>query len=176
MNLWSRTDTSLLSRWWWTVDRTSLIAILSLMGLGLMLILAASPAISARHDLAPNHFIYRQLWFVGPALIVLVACSLLDADKIRRWALPALGICFLLLLSTLVLGANTNGARRWLSFGGFQLQPSEFLKPAFVLVLAAVLSEQSKLSAGSATSSVPRCSSPWRFRSQGSRTSVKRRF
>jgi cell division protein FtsW len=61
--------------------------------------------------------------------------------------LPFLGICFALLLATLVFGANTNGARRWLSLGTLSLQPSEFLKPAFVLVLAYVLSERAKFNA-----------------------------
>lgn len=147
MNLWSRTDTSRLSRWWWTVDRTSFFSIIALVGLGLMLILAASPAIAARHGFAPNHFIYRQLLFVVPAMFVLVACSLLDADRVRRWAFPVLGVFYVLLLATLLLGANTNGAKRWLSVGNFLLQPSEFLKPAFVLVLAYVLSERAKFNA-----------------------------
>jgi cell division protein FtsW len=145
MSLWSRTDTSLLSRWWWTIDRTSLAAMLALAGLGLMLILAASPAIAARHGLASNHFIYRQLLFIGPGLVVLLGCSLLGAERIRRLALPVLGIFFVLLLATLALGESINGARRWLSFGTLSLQPSEFLKPAFVLVLAAILSARERL-------------------------------
>jgi cell division protein FtsW len=146
MKLWSRTDTSPLSRWWWTVDRVSLASILALIGLGLMLILAAGPAVAAKHGLSPNHFITRQLLFIGPGLGVLIGCSVLEADRIKRLALPLLGICYVLLLATLALGETTHGARRWLVVGSLSLQPSEFLKPAFVLMMAALLAERTKIS------------------------------
>lgn len=150
MSFWSRTDRSLLSRWWWTVDRTSLLAILALAGLGLMLILAAGPAVAARHIPAfpANHFITRQLLFIGPALAVLVGFSLLDAGRIRRLAVPGFAIMLLLLLATLAFGEVRNGAQRWLSIAGLSLQPSEFLKPMFVLVLAALLSARTRFSPG----------------------------
>ncbi|MFO1186298.1 MAG: putative peptidoglycan glycosyltransferase FtsW [Alphaproteobacteria bacterium] len=148
MSFWSRTDRSLLSRWWWTVDRTSLLAILTLAGLGLMLILASGPAVAARHvpPFPASQFITRQLLFIGPALGVLIGCSLLDAERIRRLAVPGFVVAFLLLVATLVFGEVRNGAQRWLSIAGLSLQPSEFLKPMFVLVLAGLLSARGKVS------------------------------
>ncbi|MFZ1992094.1 MAG: putative lipid II flippase FtsW [Alphaproteobacteria bacterium] len=144
MTIWSRTDTSLLSRWWWTVDRFTLFAVLALIFFGLVLNLSASPAIAARHHLPSLHFFYRQIVFVGPAIALMVALSLVPPDALRQRTPLILLVCYLLLLSTLVLGGDVNGARRWLSIGGFKLQPSEFLKPFFVILLAMILNDESR--------------------------------
>lgn len=144
MSLWSRTDNSPLSRWWWTVDRATLIAVFALMAAGLVLVLAASAPIAARHQLPPLHFFMRQLVFVGPSIALMLGLSLVSLEQIRRWALPAFGLVYLLLLCTLLFGANMNGASRWLSIGSFTLQPSEFLKPFFVIVLATVMCDESR--------------------------------
>ena len=142
MTIWSRTDTSPLSRWWWTVDRMTLFAVLGLIALGLVLILSASPPIAAKHHLEPLHFFYRQLAFVVPAIVMMVALSLLPIDVLRGRAPIVLAVTYVLLLATLVLGGDVNGARRWLQVGAFKLQPSEFLKPFFVIVLATILSDE----------------------------------
>jgi cell division protein FtsW len=134
----------MLSRWWWTVDRFTLFAVLALIAFGLVLNLSASPAIAARHHLSSLHFFYRQIVFVGPAIALVVALSLTPIESLRRRTPVILLICYLLLLSTLVLGGDVNGARRWLSIGGFKLQPSEFLKPFFVILLAMILNDESR--------------------------------
>ncbi len=143
MTTWSRTDTSVLSRWWWTVDRITLFAVLALIFFGLVLNLSASPAIAARHHMPSMHFFYRQIVFVGPAVALMVALSLVPIETVRKHTPILLLVCYLLLLSTLMLGADINGAKRWLTIGGFRLEPSEFLKPFFVLLLAMILNDES---------------------------------
>ncbi|MGD8808349.1 MAG: putative lipid II flippase FtsW [Gammaproteobacteria bacterium] len=132
----TRSDTSVLSRWWWTVDKWSLVLLCTLCGVGLVLTSAASPAVAERLDLPPMHFVLRQALFVPPALAVLFMTSMLTPKQVRRLAVVVFGISVALLVLTLVAGHEIKGARRWLSIGGFSLQVSEFVKPAFAVTVA----------------------------------------
>ncbi len=137
----TRSDRSLLSDWWFTVDRLMFSAVLLLMIGGLLLSLAASPSVATRLGLDTFHFFTRHALLIGPALIVLVAASLLSPRMIRRASLVIFAVCMVLMVATLILGTEIKGASRWLQFAGFSLQPSEFAKPAFVVVCAWLFSE-----------------------------------
>ncbi len=137
----SRLDKSPVSTWWWTVDRWFLAAFLSLMGLGIVLSFAASPAVALRIGLDPFHFATRQIVFTIPALVVMLAVSFLESRYIRRLALVLLGIMLVLMVAVLYVGVEVKGARRWVSLAGLSIQPSEFLKPAFVIVCAWLFAE-----------------------------------
>lgn len=137
----TRSDRSLLSDWWFTVDRLMFSVILLLMIGGLLLSLAASPSVAIRLGLDTFHFVTRHALVLGPALIVLVAASLLTPRMIRRTSLVIFVVGMVLMIATLILGAEIKGASRWLHFAGFSLQPSEFVKPAFVIVCAWLFSE-----------------------------------
>ncbi len=137
----SRLDTSPVATWWWTVDRWFLAAFLSLMGLGIVLSFAASPAVALRIGLDPFHFATRQIVFTIPALVVMLAVSFLESRYIRRLALVLLGIMLVLMVAVLYVGVEVKGARRWVSLAGLSIQPSEFLKPAFVIVCAWLFAE-----------------------------------
>ncbi len=136
MNTVPRTDRSMIGQWWWTVDRVSLLVIFTLILGGVVFSMAASPPVAHRLDLPSFHFVYRQILFVVPTLICLVGFSLLGTRGVRRAAaLIFLGGMFLMVL-TLLIGAEVKGATRWISIGSFTLQPSEFVKPAFVVLAA----------------------------------------
>ena len=135
----SRTDTSLLGRWWWTVDRWMLTAVLLLMILGAALALAASPAAAERIGLDPFHFARQQLLFLPVAFVVMIGISLLSRTGVQRIGTAGAVLAVLLLALTLHVGVELNGARRWLALGSFNLQPSEFLKPCLAVLIAAVL-------------------------------------
>lgn len=137
----SRADNSLLGRWWWTVDRWTLAAICALVGVGYVMMLAASPAVAVRIHVARDSFILKQVVFLGIALVVVVVTSLLSPRGIRRVALAGCVIALLLTALTLVSGAEIKGARRWISLAGMSMQPSEFLKPCFAVVAAWLLAE-----------------------------------
>lgn len=140
----ARTDTSVLGRWWWTVDRWMLLALVALAAIGIVLAMAASPAVAERLNLDPLHFVRRQAIYFPVALLILVGVSLLSPVGARRLAVVVfLGSIFLLIL-TLMTGTEIKGARRWISLGGFTLQASEFVKPAFA-VLAAWMFSASRL-------------------------------
>ena len=136
MASFSRTDTSLLGRWWWTVDRWSLMALLMIVTAGVLLALAASPPVAERLGLETFYFARRHMILVPPAVALMLLISLLDARGVRRLAFVMFVAALCLLVATLFVGVEIKGARRWLSFYGFSLQPSELVKPAFAVVAA----------------------------------------
>lgn len=140
MIAFSRTDNSVLSRWWWTVDRWMLALILALAAVGIWLTLTASPAVAERLGLDAMHFVKRQSVFLGLAIVTTIGFSLLSTTLVRRIAvLGTLGMLGLMVL-TLLVGPEIKGATRWIQIGSFTLQSSEFLKPFFVVTTAWILS------------------------------------
>jgi cell division protein FtsW len=138
----SRTDTSTLGRWWWSVDRWTLAALLALIAIGYVMMLSASPAVASRIGATSRHmFLERQVFYSSLAILVMVGCSMFSPRWVLRFAiLGALGALFLTGL-TLVVGTEIKGARRWLSLPGMSLQPSEFLKPCLAVVCAWLIAE-----------------------------------
>lgn len=132
----NRTDRSLLANWWWTVDRWSVAAFLTLIAVGLVMSFAASPSMALRNDFPVFHYVNRNLLYLIPAMAILFGVSLLKPSQIQKagFALFAVGVALLIL--TMFIGIEVKGAQRWLRFGSFSLQPSEFVKPAFVIVIA----------------------------------------
>ncbi|MEO5336960.1 MAG: putative lipid II flippase FtsW [Magnetospirillum sp. WYHS-4] len=136
-----RNDNSLIARWWWTVDRMTLTALMVLIALGALMALAASPAVADRIGLDSFHFARRQFVFLPFALVVMLGVSLLSPANVRRLGLAMFAGFYLLTAATLVIGVEIKGAHRWLHLGGLSLQPSEFLKPAFAVLVAWMLAE-----------------------------------
>ncbi|MDE0809819.1 MAG: putative peptidoglycan glycosyltransferase FtsW [Alphaproteobacteria bacterium] len=137
----ARTDTSLMGNWWWTVDRWSFGSLVLLVLFGALMVFAASPAVALRLDLGSYHFVQRQLMLLPVALVFLVVLSLPSPSNIRRLACLGFVGCVVLMILTLIFGAEIKGARRWLSVAGFSLQASEFLKPCFAVVAAWMFAE-----------------------------------
>ena len=142
MTTFSRTDNSVMGRWWWTVDRWSLTAVVTLMAFGTMLALASSPAVAERIGVDSLYFVKRHLVFLPVAAGVIVATSLMAPMQIRRLSLIAFAVCLAGLGATLLFGIEINGSRRWLSLGGLSLQVTEFAKPTFAVVTAWLLAEK----------------------------------
>ena len=142
MTSFARTDTSVVGRWWWTVDRWTLLAVGLLLLIGSLLTLAASPAVAERLKLESLHFIQRQAIFLLPALLALFMASLMTPRGVRRISAIGFVVSLLLMVATLFIGPEIKGATRWLQFAGLSLQPSEFVKPFFAVVAAWMLAEQ----------------------------------
>jgi len=140
----SRVERTPFAAWWWTVDRLSLAAVIALMLAGIVLSLAASPPVAARLGLEPFYFVNRHMLYLAPALLVLLVTSLLSERTIRRTALLVFVVSLLLVAATLMFGAEVKGARRWIVILGVNIQPSEFLKPAFVILIAWLFGESAR--------------------------------
>jgi cell division protein FtsW len=139
----SRAQPTPFSEWWWTVDRPTLAALGALMLAGIILCLAASPPVAARIGLDPFHFVNRQIFFLVPACAVMLATSFLSPHDIRKVALLVFVVSIVLMAATPHFGAEIKGARRWLVIFGVNIQPSEFMKPAFVVLIAWLFGETS---------------------------------
>ncbi len=137
--MFSRTDRSRLSLWWWTVDRMMLISAWLLMVLGTVLVMAASPPVAERIGLPENHFVLRQLMYLVPAFIIMMTTALLSARSIRMLSLAGVAVVTAMMAATLFIGPEIKGATRWLMIGPFRLQPSEFIKPLLVIASAWLL-------------------------------------
>ena len=140
----SRAERTLVGEWWWTVDRLLLAALAVLMMAGIVLSLAASPPVAERLGLNLFHFVNRQMFFAVVAVPVLVFVSFLTPRQVRRVALVAFAFGYVCLIATLFFGAEVKGSRRWLSIAGIGFQPSEIVKPAFVILVAWLFAEGTK--------------------------------
>ena len=140
----SRAQPTLFSEWWWTVDRLTLGALAALMLGGIILCLAASPPVAARIGVDPFHFVDRQVLFLIPASVVLIGTSFLSPREIRQVSIVVFAVSLVLVALTPYFGAEIKGARRWLVILGMNIQPSEFLKPAFVVLIAWLFGELAK--------------------------------
>lgn len=138
----ARTDTSVLARWWWTVDRWTLVALCALIATGILLTATASPPVAERIGLAPWYFVFRQGIYAPVALAIILSVSMMNPRQVRRTAVIAFVATIVLLLATLATGAEIKGARRWITIGGHSLQPSEFIKPTFAVCAAWMFSAQ----------------------------------
>jgi cell division protein FtsW len=137
----SRIERTTFAAWWWTVDKLILAALATLMLAGIVLSLAASPPVAARLGLDPFYFVNRHVMFLAPAFVVLIGTSFLPLPHIRRLALVVFVISLALVAATFWYGAEVKGARRWITLLGVSVQPSEFLKPAFVILIAWLFGE-----------------------------------
>src|SRR5262245_1441958 len=140
----SRTERTPFADWWWRIDRLMLAAIGALMLGGILLSLAASPPVATRIGLDPFHFVNRHVMYLAPAFIVLIATSFLAPRQIRRVALIVFAMAIALTAATLVLGVEIKGARRWIVLAGVNIQPSEFVKPAFVILISWLFAESAR--------------------------------
>ena len=126
-----------LPRWWRTLDKWTLSCVFALFGIGLLLGLAASPPLAQRNGLADFHYVERQAIFGAVALAVMIAVTMMDPARVRRIGVMGFAASFIALALLPFFGTDFGkGAVRWYSLGFAAVQPSEFLKPAFVVTAA----------------------------------------
>lgn len=141
MSALGRSDRTLLGRWFWTIDRVLLAMVLLLCGIGLIAVAAASPAAAHRYSggdvqIGDLYYFKRQVFWVAVGVPVMLAVSMLPVVWAKRAALAGTVFFIACLAAVPFIGSEANGAMRWISLGGFQFQPSEFLKPVFIVTTA----------------------------------------
>ncbi len=144
-----RSDRSALGRWFWEIDRVLLLLVAVLISIGLIAVAAASPAAATRYSggeisVGSLHYFYRQLMWIVVAVPVMIAVSMLPRTTARRMCLIGAVLFTFCLFLVPIFGVEVNGARRWLGVGFTQFQPSEFLKPLFIVSIAWLLSLRQK--------------------------------
>ena len=142
---YGRSDTSAMGRWFWEVDKVLLLLVTVLIAIGLIAVAAASPAAAHRYSggnvrFSDLYYFWRQLAWIMIGVPVMIGISMMPRERARRLSLAGAAIFFALLVLVPIVGPEHNGARRWIEFGLGQVQPSEFLKPFFVVAMAWLLS------------------------------------
>src|SRR5258708_36455512 len=146
-NHYGRSDTSAIGRWFWEIDKVLLLLISVLISIGLIAVAAASPAAAQRYSggnvrFNELYYFWRQLAWIALGVPAMIAISMMPKERARRLSLFGAAFFFVLLIFWPILGPEVNGAKRWINFGLGQVQPSEFLKPFFVVSLAWLLSRK----------------------------------
>ncbi|NGQ89941.1 cell division protein FtsW [Rhodobacter sp. HX-7-19] len=133
----SRVTEPVLPRWWRTIDKWSMTCIMVLFGIGLLLGLAASVPLASRNGLEPFYYVQRQAFFGGIAMAVMLGISMMTPAMVRRVGVMGFALAFVAICLLPFIGTDFGkGAVRWFSFGFASVQPSEFLKPGFIIVVA----------------------------------------
>lgn len=140
-----RADRSAFGLWFWEIDRVLLVLVTVLISIGLIAVAAASPAAGVRYSggsitISPLHYFWRQLMWVALGVPVMLLTSMLPQQFARRFGLGGAAFFSVMLAAVPLIGVEVNGATRWIGVGFSQFQPSEFLKPFFIVALAWVLS------------------------------------
>ena len=144
-NHYGRSDTSAIGRWFWEIDKVLLLLVSVLIAIGLIAVAAASPAAAQRYSggnvrFPELYYFWRQLAWIMIGIPVMIGISMMPRERARRLSIVGAAIFFALLVLVPIVGPEHNGARRWIEFGVGQVQPSEFLKPFFVVAMAWLLS------------------------------------
>ncbi len=140
-----RTDRSRLGVWWWTTDHILLGATAILIVIGVMLSFGNSPAAAARMNIGdPFHFAVRQCIFAAFGAAILILVSMLNPRGVRRAAFFIYVASIAMMVALLFMGHHAKGATRWVEISGFSLQPSEFMKPALIVLASWMFAEGQK--------------------------------
>lgn len=118
-----------------SLDRGILCAAFVLMFFGLFLTLAAGPAVAERRHYEWSYFVYKHLIFIPIGCVVLISMALFSVKTARRLAFLTFVGAIAGMIAVLLFGTNFQGASRWISIAGISVQPSEFAKPSFAVVI-----------------------------------------
>ena len=144
MILISRNDNSLISRWWLTLDHWNVIQILSLAVIGTLIIFAAGSGVALNKGYEELFFFKNHIKYMVIALLCMFFASFFSKTGIVRFGVFGFVASIVLLVLVMFYGPDINGATRWLRFGMFSIQPSEFMKPFFVITTAMLFSKDYK--------------------------------
>ncbi|MDR2268211.1 MAG: FtsW/RodA/SpoVE family cell cycle protein, partial [Holosporaceae bacterium] len=141
----SRTDSGIFGTWWWTVDRVMLFSFLAIIAFGILMAAAATPMVANRIGLERFYFLKRHIIYMVPSLLTVFLVSTFDHAMIKKFSLVLFAVSIVLMILTLFIGVEIKGAKRWLQFFGFSLQPSEFAKPALVIITAWMFAKEHEI-------------------------------
>jgi len=140
----ARNDKNYLSRYWWSIDHWNFLQILILAFIGSIMILAAGASVAQKHGFEELYFFKNHIYYLILSIFCMTFTTFLSDKGIIRFSFLGFMICIGLLLLVMLFGPDKNGATRWLVIGNRSIQPSEFIKPFFVIITAYLLSHRFK--------------------------------
>lgn len=130
--------------WWLSLDRWIVFSIILLMIIGIFLILSSSSIYANRLDISENYLIKRHLFILPLCICIMIVLTNLSVEKIVIFSFITFSVSLVLSTIPNFLFNEIKGASRWINLYGFSIQPSEFLKPTFVIVTATLLTRFQK--------------------------------
>ena len=140
----SRADKSIVGDWWWSIDRVLLFSFVILILFGFMMAMAATPVVAERIGLDKLYFVKRHFAYIVPSIGIMFVTSLLNSMQAKAASVITFAVMIVMVICTILFGTPVKGARRWITIAGLSIQPSEFVKPAFVVLSAWLFSLQHK--------------------------------
>ena len=137
--VFDRRNMGFIKRWWLDIDKINFLIVIGIITFGLMMTASSSPAIAKRIDVEKFFFLKKQIIFAVISISLLISISFLNQERIKIVSIVGLFVVIGLLVLVLLFGSEAKGAKRWISLGGFTLQPSEFAKAFFVIFNAYIL-------------------------------------
>ena len=130
------------SRWWKEIDTIFLMMVFALIFTGAMLITTASTSVAEHLGMGSFYFVKKQSIYLLLAIFLICTISCLPEKSVKKICLIGFMLTLITLIAVLFIGEEVKGAKRWLNLLGLSIQPSEFLKPFYTVIMAVILSEK----------------------------------
>ena len=143
--MFNRSKINFLYRWWESIDRTVLFLTILTLLLGNIFTAIASPVVASRIGASTNIFIVKNLAFSLFGFIIIITVSTLNEEKIVYISFALFCLLIFLMMAVLIFGSTNKGAKRWMYMFGFSLQPSEIIKPFFIILTSFILTKFKKI-------------------------------
>ena len=128
------------ANYWRNIDKKIFFCFLILFSLGLFFSFSSTSSLAGERLNKDYYFFFsKHLIFTSLALIIMILISIIDTKILKRFIIPLFIISFLFLALVPLIGVEVKGAKRWLDFHFFRLQPIEILKPFFILATVKIL-------------------------------------
>jgi cell division protein FtsW len=137
-----RYNKNFLNSWWNNIDRVIFGIVLALLFLGSVFVATASTGVAERIGIEQFYFVKRQIVYVIIAFLAIFIISNISSQHIIKSSFIGFAVFLLLMTLVLLLGDDIKGAKRWISLAGISIQPSEFIKPFFIIITGWVLSKR----------------------------------
>ena len=130
----------LLINYWRNIDKKIFFSFIILFLLGLFFSFSSTSSLAGERLNKDYYFFFiKHFIFTFLALNIMIFISIIETSLLKKIVIPAFIIFFLLLVFVHFIGIEVKGAKRWLDFHYFRLQPIELLKPFFILVTVKIL-------------------------------------
>jgi cell division protein FtsW len=131
-----------IMQWWKSIDKMSFFSLIIIVLIGLVILSSASAGMAPRLNVHSMYFVKKQALFMIPGFLIICGISFLSPQHLKKVALGLFIVAFIGIVMTIFSSTGVKGAKRWLFFSGFSIQPSELLKPSLAIIFAGLLSNK----------------------------------
>ncbi|MDR3290353.1 MAG: FtsW/RodA/SpoVE family cell cycle protein [Rickettsiales bacterium] len=142
--IFDRANVKFFKKWWNNIDKRILYLSMIFLVFGCLFAFIASPVVATRIGIKYNTFIVKHCIFAIISVIIIFSLSFLNDEQIKKISIISFIVLLMLLISVFFVGVSNKGSKRWIHIASFSIQPSEILKPFFVVVISHLIAEFKK--------------------------------